>query len=72
MAPSSTPREYVGAISNGHAVRADGSLAGPLDVTVERNTATAVLLLGFGRAQPVDTTHSSWWREIVGKYLGAE
>ena len=35
MAPSSTPREYVSAVSNGHAVRADGSLTGLLPETVE-------------------------------------
>jgi hypothetical protein len=35
MAPSSTPREYVGAVSNGRAVRAAGSFAGLLSETVE-------------------------------------
>src|SRR6516164_8023355 len=44
MAPSSTPREYVGAASNSHAMRADGSLTGLLSETVERNTATDLIL----------------------------
>jgi hypothetical protein len=44
MAPSSTPREYVGAASNSHAVRAD---PGP-----SRNTATALILQGFFATTP--------------------
>jgi hypothetical protein len=48
MAPSSTPREHVGAISNGHAVRTDGSLAGFLFLRQSnRNTATAVFRFGM-------------------------
>ena len=43
MAPSSTPK-YVGAASNSHAMRADGSLTGLLSETVERNTATDLIL----------------------------
>jgi hypothetical protein len=67
MAPSSTPREYVGAVSNGHAVRADGSLTGLLPEIVEpQRRYSHVSGRDFGAAKDLRLIRSASW--FPGRY----